>query len=81
MDKKKLLGKGILLGQLEFMLCRKKSEVSVKPENYNPAKSKYHPVDDACWNVGQKYVRVFTMYLKCLIQHLKVFTNWFLKLV
>lgn len=32
----------------------KKSEVSVKPENYNPAKSKYHPVDDACWNVGQK---------------------------
>jgi len=26
----------------------------VKPVNYNPAKSKYHPIKDACWTKDQK---------------------------
>ncbi|XP_040280263.1 DNA ligase 1 [Bufo bufo] len=30
-----------------------KQEVSQKETDYNPSKSRYHPVKDACWNAGQ----------------------------
>jgi hypothetical protein len=26
----------------------------VTVDDYNPAKSKYHPIDDACWKHGDK---------------------------
>ena len=30
-----------------------------KKDTYNPNKSKYHPVDDACWKRGEKWVQKF----------------------
>ncbi|XP_069805188.1 DNA ligase 1 [Dendropsophus ebraccatus] len=30
-----------------------KQDVSQKETNYNPSKSGYHPIKDACWNTGQ----------------------------
>ncbi|XP_053546995.1 DNA ligase 1 [Bombina bombina] len=33
-----------------------KSEKSEEQTEYNPSKSNYHPINDACWSNGQKYV-------------------------
>jgi len=30
---------------------------SVDTSGYNPSKSKYHPVDDAVWKKGERYVQ------------------------
>lgn len=31
-----------------------KSKAKVKPEDYNPGKDKYHPIEDACWGYGER---------------------------
>ena len=30
---------------------------------YNPSKSKYHPIDDACWKRGQTYVNIYIYFI------------------
>jgi len=37
---------------------RKSSPSSTSDENYDPAKSQYSPVRDACWSQSSKYVNV-----------------------
>lgn len=55
-------------GIASFFTLKKEMKVQAagsghKGVDYNPAKAKYHPVDDAFWNEGEKWVLIFTTYI------------------
>lgn len=53
----------LIFSELVIFYFSKGSTSKVKPENYTPSKSKYHPINDACWVQGQKYWQYFTVFV------------------
>lgn len=50
----------------------KVDEKTIPDTSYDPSKSKYHPVNDACWKHGEWFVTAFLSLTTSLLQNLKL---------